>query len=413
MGRARTHGGFRIELRSLAPWLVLGAVLILATCVRLYNLEDIPPGMWYDEADNLLHAQRYAHNPGQIPVYEPSTNLPSLFLLPISALVKLVGTSVTAPRLVAVAFGVAGIVATFLFVRHMFGVFAGLIAAFFVAFMRWDIIWSRIGMHGVTGVLFAALTGCLTLRALRSGRYSDYAFRRRVAWAGNVVLRLVSYVPARGGLHADSPSGGQTTAAPQIRSQYLPHGIDSPVRRRPTCAVRSGQPAGIFRTIPDYLGIHHNPRDQWVDQIDESLREHLLMFNRQGDPNPRHNLPGEPMLDFVSGGLFVLGFFFALTQWRNTGLFTLPFWVLLMLLPGVLTVPWESPQSLRSIVVIPAVAALAAYPLERLWWVCKNAPWPAVRRFALPGALGALGFIAYVNVEFLLRRSGERSKSVC
>ena len=142
------------------------------------------------------------------------------------------------------------------------------------------------------------------------------------------------------------------------------------------------------------------PSEQWVDQINESLEEHLLMFNRKGDPNPRHNLPDEPMLDFFMAALFALGFFFALTQWRNTGLFTLPFWVLLMILPGVLTVPWESPQSLRSILVIPAVAALAAYPLERLWQVSRNAPWTTVRRFALPVALGALGFIAYVNVEF-------------
>ena len=259
LGRVRSNGGFRIELRSLAPWMALGAILILATGVRLYNLEDVPPGMWYDEADNLMHAQRYARDPGQIPVYEPSTNLPSLFLLPISALVKLVGTSVTAPRLVAVAFGVAGILASFLFVRHLFGAFAGLIAAFFVAFMRWDIIWSRIGMHGVTGVLFAALTGWLTLRALRSGRYSDYAFAGASLGLGMWFYASFRMFPLVVRLHADSPPGGQPTAAPQIRSQHLSHGTDSPVRRRSTGAVRHGQPTGIFRPLPNHLGIHYNP----------------------------------------------------------------------------------------------------------------------------------------------------------
>ena len=176
MSRVKADRGFKVELRSVAPWLILAAILVVATGVRLYNLEDMPPGIWYDEADNLAHAQKYASAPGQIPVYEPSTNLPTLFLMPIAALVKLAGAAVTTPRLVAVAFGAAGIVVVFLLVRHMFGALAGLIAAFFVAFMRWDIIWSRIGMHGITGVLFAALTGWLTLRALRSGRYSDYAF---------------------------------------------------------------------------------------------------------------------------------------------------------------------------------------------------------------------------------------------
>ncbi len=400
LGRVRSNGGFRIELRSLAPWLVLGAILILATGVRLYNLEDVPPGMWYDEADNLQHAQRYARDPGRIPVYEPSTNLPSMFLLPISALVKLVGTSVTAPRLVAVAFGIAGIVAVFLFVRHMFGAFAGLIAAFFVAFMRWDIIWSRIGMHGVTGVLFAALTGWLTLRALRSGRYSDYAFAGASLGLGMWFYASFRMFPLVVGFMLIHHLAISRPPLRRFALSIFLMALTALFVAAPLVQFAMDNPQEFFDRSRTTSVFTITPRDQWVDQIDESLQEHLLMFNRQGDPNPRHNLPDEPMLDFLMAALFVLGFFFALTQWRSTGMFTLPFWALLMVLPGVLTVPWESPQSLRSILVIPAVAALAAYPLERLWRVCKNAPWPTIRRFALPGALGALVFIAYVNVEF-------------
>lgn len=398
--RLKSDGGFRIELRSLAPWLALGAILLMAMAVRLYNLEDMPPGIWYDEADNLLHAQRYARHPGQIPVYEPSTNLPTLFLLPIAALVKLTGTAVTTPRLVAVAFGAAGIVVAFLLVRHMFGVLAGLMAAFFAAFMRWDIIWSRIGMHGITGVLFAALTGWLTLRALRSRRYSDYAFA-----GASLGLGMWFYSPFR--------------MFPLVVGFMLIHhlAVRRPPFRRFALSVFLMVITALFVAAPvAQFAIDNSeeffaraqstsvftitPRDQWIDQIDESLGEHLMMFNRKGDPNPRHNLPDEPMLDFFMAALFALGFFFALTQWRNTALFTLPFWVLFMVLPGVLTVPWESPQSLRSILVIPAVVALAAYPLQRLWAAGRASPWSPVRRYALPIMLGILALIAYINVEF-------------
>ena len=45
-----------------------------------------------------------------------------------------------------------------------------------------------------------------------------------------------------------------------------------------------------------------------------------------------------------------------------------------MLLPGVLTVPWETPQSLRSILVIPAVAALTALVVDMLWRTWKDVP---------------------------------------
>ena len=400
VSRVRANGGFRIGLRSLAPWLILGAILVVATGVRLYNLEDVPAGLWYDEASNLSHARMYAEDPGRIPVYEPATTMPTLFLIPVAGLIKLAGVSVTSTRIVAAVFGVIGIVAVFVFVRHMLGNPAALIAATLVAFMRWDIIWSRIGFHASASVMFAALTGWLTLRAVKSGRYSDYAL------AGTSLgLGMWFYTSNR--------------MFPLVVGFILIHHflIKWPPFRRFVIGVCLMSLVALFVASPviQYALDHSDeffkrtrqtlifdiaPSDQWLGQINESLEEHLLMFNRKGDPNPRHNLPDEPMLDFLMAALFALGFFFALTQWRNTALFSLPFWVLLMILPGVLTVPWESPQSLRSILVIPAVAALAAYPLERLWRVSKNAPWPAVRRFALPGVLGALSFIAYVNVEF-------------
>ena len=37
----------------------------------------------------------------------------------------------------------------------------------------------------------------------------------------------------------------------------------------------------------------------------ESLQRHLLMFHVEGDMNPRHNLPGAPMLDPVTGAFFI------------------------------------------------------------------------------------------------------------
>ncbi len=124
------------------------------------------------------------------------------------------------------------------------------------------------------------------------------------------------------------------------------------------------------------------------------------MFNLQGDPNGRHNLPDAPMLDFFMASLFALGFVFALTRWRDTRLFSLPLWVFVMILPGVFTVPWESPQSLRSIVVIPAVAGLAAYVVDQVWSAGRATPWAIVRIATIPLTLGLLGVIAFSNISF-------------
>ncbi len=398
--RLRTAGEIRIGLRSLLTWAALAAILALGAGLRLYNLDVLPAGLWYDEADNLSQAQQYARDPGQTPMYAPSTNLPSMFLLPIAAIVKLADVSIAAGRLVAVAFGLLGVVAVFLLARCAMGASAGVIAAFLVAVMRWDIIWSRIGMHGISGVLFAALAGWLTLRAVRSGRYSDFAFAGVSLGLGMWFYASLRMFPLVLGLLLVHHL---LVDRPDIRAfaaRVALMGLMAAFAAAPVAQLAADSPDRFFARTRDTSLFFIEPREQWGGSVADSVARHVMMFNRKGDPNPRHNLPDAPMLDLLTGALFVLGFFYALTQWRNPSIFWLPFWALLMLLPGILTVPWEAPQSLRSILVIPAVAALAALVIERLWRAWRDVPWVRVRRFALPVVLALLGIIAYANVSF-------------
>ena len=65
--------------------------------------------------------------------------------------------------------------------------------------------------------------------------------------------------------------------------------------------------------------------------------------------------------------LLLLGAVLAFLRWRDGALLVLPFWILVMLLPGILTLGHEAPQSLRSINVIPAVIVLITLPLAVIW----------------------------------------------
>ena len=401
IARIRAADGIRVSIpaRAFAPSLALAAILILAAALRLYNLDSLPAGLWFDEADNLAHAREFARDPGRIPVYVPSTNLPSMFLIPLAAVVELAGVSMTAGRLVAVGFGLLGVAAVFLLGRSVGGTQVGLIAALLTAAMRWDIIWSRIGMHGITGVLFAALTGWLALRAVRSGLRSDYAF-------AGVALGL--------GMWFYSPF----TLFPLVLAALLAHHAlisRSKVRdlvgrvviialmagfaAAPVAQFAASEPDVFFERARATSRFALTPREDWAEGVADGFARHALMFHREGDENARHNLPGEPMLDLLTGALFALGLLYALTRWRDVRVFWLPFWTALMLIPGVLTVPWESPQSLRSILVVPAVAVLAALALRALWDAWRNAAWERVRRAAPFGALAALGIIAYLNAD--------------
>ena len=408
--RLKRSGGVHVSLSDLAVWLTLAAILALSAALRLYNLEDIPAGLWFDEADNLIQARHYALDPGRTPAYAPSTNLPTMFLLPIAALVKLTGVAVTTPRLVAAAFGVAGVGVTFLFVRHIMGTRCGLIAALLVGVMRWDIIWSRIGMHGVTGVLFAALTGWLTLRAVQSGRASDYGLAGASLGLGMWFYTSFRMFPI---IVAFILLYHLVVSRPAIRGFVVKVALMALVSvfvAAPVILLAASDPDGFFDRTRVTSVFTFTPREQWVDNLTSNLVKHSLMFGREGDANPRHNLPRAPMLDYVTAALFVLGFFFALTRWRSGAVFILPFWVFFMTLPGILTLPWEAPQSLRSILVIPAVAALSAYVLERLWISGRAAPWRSVRRFTTPVMLALLALIFYMNVDFYFDEQANDSR---
>ncbi len=97
-----------------------------------------------------------------------------------------------------------------------------------------------------------------------------------------------------------------------------------------------------------------------------NTRKHLLMFNVRGDPNGRHNLPGEPMLDWVSGGLMVVGVLICLRRGMAPRYLIVPVWILAGLLGGILSLDFEAPQSLRAIGALPAVLLCAALPAAQL-----------------------------------------------
>ncbi|MDP6512472.1 MAG: glycosyltransferase family 39 protein, partial [SAR202 cluster bacterium] len=391
--------GIHISLDALTPWLLLAGILTLGAGLRFYNLDNLPAGLWFDEADNLFQAREIVRDPGNMKVYVPSTNLPSMFLMPIAVLVKLAGVAITTGRLVSVLFGLLGIVTVFVFVRFILGTWPALIAAFLVTVMRWDINWSRIGMHGITAPLFAALTAYLTLRALRSGRLSDYGFAGAslgLSMWFYTSLRMFPLVVGFLLLHhlifkrpAIKGFVGRVSVMILISLAMASPVIQFAIDDSELFFARTDT-TSVFTLVP---------RDRVADTLQESLVQHALMFHEKGDPNPRHNIPGAPMLDYLTGTLMILGMGIALWRWRDIALISLPFWVFFMTLPGVLTVPWEAPQSLRAISVIPAVAAMCALAIAVMWRAGRNAPWASVRRGATPFVLALLGIIAYLNID--------------
>lgn len=397
----RIHNGIQISLdgRAMLPWIALCAIVLFGLALRIYNLDELPAGLWFDEFDNLDKANLIRDDPWHTPLFIVSTNLPSAFIIPIAIVVELAGVHLTSGRLVAAMFGVAGIVVAFLMVRFMLGMLMGLVAAFLTAAMRWDLNWSRIGMHGITAPLFAALTAYLTYRALRSGRIADFGLAGASLGLGMwfySAFRIFPLVIAFPILYALlSMRHGRRTL---IRNTAV-MGICAIIVAAPVVQFALMQPQEFFRRTTTTSVFRDVPLGEAVDKIQNNLRRHLLMFHISGDPNGRHNLPYAPMLDFVSGLLMLIGIGAAFTRWRNAMFVVLPFWVFVMMIPGILTLSSEAPQSLRSITVIPAVIALITLAIHVLWRAGHSLRIWAVSK-AMPLALAALlGVIAYANID--------------
>ncbi len=131
----------------------------------------------------------------------------------------------------------------------------------------------------------------------------------------------------------------------------------------------------------------------------DNFQKSVFMLHLRGDTNPRHNIPGRPLLDPITGlsflaGLWVVVKTFGTDTHLKAGL--LLFW-LLLLLPAAVT--GEAPHALRSIGAIPAVCLISALGLERIAHLVTHRRAVASGGFALVAVAGAtaLNYQAYFH----------------
>jgi hypothetical protein len=99
--------------------------------------------------------------------------------------------------------------------------------------------------------------------------------------------------------------------------------------------------------------------------LDDAVARHLLMFNVHGDTNGRHNAPGRPMLDWVTGFGFLVGAATLLRRWRDWRSLFLLGALVLGLLPSMLAV--DAPHALRSFDAAAFAVMIAALGWTEIW----------------------------------------------
>ena len=396
--RSRKSGRISVNF-PLFITLFLLSIIVMAVFIRIYNISELPAGLWYDEADNIMRAGQIHAAPFNTPVFVPSTHLPSAFLIPIAMLQEISGPIWWNGRLVAMGFSVFFVLGMFYFSREIFGSKWGLAAAFSASVMSWSLNWGRIGMHGITAAGFSAFTGFLLWKSLI--RWSPFWF----FWTGFILgsgmwfyapfrlFPLVILVGIALRMLTDHPGWRK------LLTCLAAMAIATIITTSPLIHYAYTNTDMFFKRTDETFIMNHLSDGNPARVILENFAEHILMFHISGDPNPRHNLPLEPMLDDVTGTLLIVGLIIVLSKWRQPLYLLFVFWLFIMLLPGILSVPWESPQSLRSIGVIPAVISIALFPLVLFWNLIKSHSNLIIRRITPFTLLLLFGFIAYLNLS--------------
>ena len=330
-------------------WLIfvsLAAILVAAALLRLVDLAANPGGLYLDEAAEALDAHRLLTVPGFHPLFfTDGGGREALFGYLVAAAFRAFGETTLVLRATAAAIGVGGVLAIWWLARR-FGALAGLAGAAWAAGSLWLICISRDGMRNTLVPLFAAICLALLLAwADRPRRVSALAAGAVTALATLYTYQPLKLLPLLVLIWLFWLRYADPDAYRRLRSTFSAFVVSFALFAAPMLVVAILDPAGYFGRMLDVVS---SGAIEPVDLADHWLRT-LGMFVVTGDPNPRHDVAGLPLLGWP---LFILAALGVARLWQRRRrpadaliLACLP----IFLLPPLLATEGGAPHFLRAL----------------------------------------------------------------
>lgn len=357
--------------------------LLLATALRVLNLDGLPPGVHFDEAANGILAHEIGFD-GERPIFISSyTGKEVLFFYLAGGVMRLIEPSVFGLRLTAVYIGLLTIAATYwLGVEAFRDKRIALFATAFLALSFWHLLFSRLGFRAITQPLLQALMVAAWLRGLRSEQNKWFVM-------SGLCLGLVGYTYLAARLF---PVLLLLAAVPLFikrpfpKKRLLKHLLLAFIALIVLAPLLTYfiQNADAFWVRITQVA----PSDGEALTIWESLLLSLKMFFISGDPYIRFNIPTRPIFNPLMGGLMGLGYLLLLirgwkakARWQKTAVLLLLLAPFIMILPTALATSEIVPSNLRAIGMMPFLYYLPAITIV---WIIDQKWLPQFEQSWLP-----------------------------
>ncbi len=350
--------------RSLSPdrWLVLVATL-WAAIVRFIRLHSLPPPASVDEAFFALVGRALRAHWQWMPYYADAQNGVESGPSYLAALVQTLGIdTITSLRVVTAVCGVLAVPLTYACIRLLLrgepparrrwiAALAALMTAYLIAF----VITSRVGNEPGLALPPLLLAVWQMLRGIHQRAWSGWMLAGAAAGLGLYVclharfaLLLLAFIALQA-LAMASPARRR-----EVFGGALLMGFTALLVALPLVVFFIRQPQWLtFRAAAITQGVN----------VLENVGRVAGAFSIAGDLNPRHNVPGLPLLDPLLSLAFAIGLIGVLRRApRRAEARTLIAWLLVMASPAVITD--VAPNLNRMIGVVPAAATLSGMGWE-------------------------------------------------
>jgi 4-amino-4-deoxy-L-arabinose transferase-like glycosyltransferase len=347
-------------------------VIALAGILRFWQLGDVPPGLYRDEAANGLDALDVieGRREGQSPFYFAANNGREPLYIYLTAL--FVAAAGQTPEAVRIGAAVVGTLTTFfvyLLAETWFDKRVGILSAFVWAITVWPLHLSRIGLRPILFPLMITICfwlGTLAYRKAREGHSSIWLWMLSGIAYG---LTYYTYLAAR--------------FTPILLAVVVIYLLLTK-RHKPLWPGALWFVLGAFATLIPFIILLIQQPDLVAGRLDQVsilspeindgsiigsfINNTFLamgMFVIKGDTIIRHNPSGRAVFDIFMLIPFFIGLVWSFRNWRRPAAAILIFWIAIMLGPTILAE--DAPHFLRAVGVLPAAVMLPALGLSQLW----------------------------------------------